>query len=209
MPNHLLLKSSLYLPPGWFQENDLYARKICRQVQYISNLLWKRWIKENLPQLQQRQKWIQKKLIFFIADIVLLVDCSAPRRSWITARVASLIPDDDRSRLKLHQVLYAGMSQSYVFFRRRQAFNFCSWTCGHATNCYELTRYKGSAGNLWLRTDKAKLINVCIVLNHEIIVRTFEYICNYYGNIVIIRGRKVLVRMRRLYAEVYTVCVGG
>ncbi|KAL7849608.1 hypothetical protein SRHO_G00212310 [Serrasalmus rhombeus] len=92
--NHLLLlKSNPCLPPGLFQKNDLYARKRWRQVQYISELFWKRWIKEYLPQLQQCQKWAQIKRNFIPGDVVLIVDDSAPCGSWIIGRVTAAVPD--------------------------------------------------------------------------------------------------------------------
>lgn len=56
-PNHLLLlKTMPSLPPGLFQKEDVYARRRWRQVQYMSDLFWKRWFTEYLPQLQERQK---------------------------------------------------------------------------------------------------------------------------------------------------------
>ncbi|KAL3979219.1 Rab5 GDP/GTP exchange factor [Sarotherodon galilaeus] len=94
-PNHLLLlKSNPSLPPGLFRRDDLYARKRWRQVQYISDLFWKRWTKEYLPQLQQRQKWGRIKRNFVPGDVVLIVDDSAPRGSWIIGRVTGAVPDE-------------------------------------------------------------------------------------------------------------------
>ena len=49
-PNHLwFLKTKPSLPPGQFQREDIYARRRWRQVQYMSDLFWKRWTKEYLP----------------------------------------------------------------------------------------------------------------------------------------------------------------
>ncbi len=46
-PNHILqLRSKPFLPPGLFQKSDLYIKRRWRQVQYLSDLFWKRWIKE-------------------------------------------------------------------------------------------------------------------------------------------------------------------
>ncbi len=51
-PNHLLLlKRQPVLPPGVFQKEDLYARKRWRQVQYLSDIFWRRWTREYLPLL--------------------------------------------------------------------------------------------------------------------------------------------------------------
>ena len=56
-PNHLLLlRSSPNLPPGSFNKHDAYSRRRWRQVQYLANVFWRRWIREYLPQLQERQK---------------------------------------------------------------------------------------------------------------------------------------------------------
>lgn len=49
-PNHLLLlKTVPSLPPEACQEADVYARRRWKQVQYMSDLFWKRWVKEYLP----------------------------------------------------------------------------------------------------------------------------------------------------------------
>lgn len=93
-PNHLLLlKSKPSLPPGLFHKEDSYARRRWKQVQYISDLFWKRWTKEYLPQLQERQKWTKIKRNFVPGDIVIIVDDTAPRNSWIVGRITETVPD--------------------------------------------------------------------------------------------------------------------
>ena len=57
MPNHLLLlRSGPTLPPGLFRREDLYSRRRWRQAQYLADVFWRRWIREYLPSLQERQK---------------------------------------------------------------------------------------------------------------------------------------------------------
>ncbi len=90
-PNHL--KTKPCLPPGMFQKEDMYARQRWKQVQYMADLFWKRWTKEYLPQLQERQKWTKIKWNLIPGDIILVVDDSVPRNSWITGKITEVISD--------------------------------------------------------------------------------------------------------------------
>ena len=56
-PNHLLLlQSGPKLPPGMFSKEDCCSTKRRRQVQYLANMFWRRWIREYLPSLQEWRK---------------------------------------------------------------------------------------------------------------------------------------------------------
>lgn len=56
--SHLVLLRSEYpIPPGLFRREDLLSRRRWRKVQYLSDIFWKRWSKEYLPLLQNKQKW--------------------------------------------------------------------------------------------------------------------------------------------------------
>lgn len=93
-PNHLLLlKGKPSLPPGVLGPDDQYVRRQWRQVQYLSDLFWKRWVQEYLPFLQERQKWNQKRRSLSAGDIVVIMDPSAPCGSWPFARVLEVFPD--------------------------------------------------------------------------------------------------------------------
>lgn len=61
-------------PPGVFDQNDLYSRKRWRQVQNKANVFWKRWMKEYLLTLQQRQKWLDENRNIAVDDEVLIMD---------------------------------------------------------------------------------------------------------------------------------------
>lgn len=93
-PNHLLLlKGKPAMPPGVFEPHDQYVRRRWRQVQYVADLFWKRWVREYLPLLQERQRWHEKKRSLKVGDIVVVMDASAPRGSWPLARVLEAFSD--------------------------------------------------------------------------------------------------------------------
>lgn len=92
-PNHLLLlKTNPVMPPGLFVKEDLYSRRKWRQVQYLADLFWKRWIREYLPTMQQRNKWNKIRRNFLPGDLVVIVDDSAPRNSWVLGRILKTLP---------------------------------------------------------------------------------------------------------------------
>ena len=98
-PNHLLLfRYSQSFPPGIFAKEDIYSRRRWRQVQYLSDVFWRRWVKEYLPTLQERQKWFRPRRNFQIGDIVLLTDEKSPRGLWPLARITS-VKTSQRDRL--------------------------------------------------------------------------------------------------------------
>ncbi len=92
-PNHLLLlQSGEVLPPGTFTAEDNIPKRRWRIVQYLSDQFWKRWTREYLPLLQQRQKWTNVERNIKKGDIVLLMD-KAPRNSWAMGRVVQANTD--------------------------------------------------------------------------------------------------------------------
>ena len=93
-PNHLLLlKGKPALPPELFKSSDMYVKRRWRQAQYISDLFWKRWIREYLLLLQERQKWNQRKQSLAVGDVVVIMDSSAPRGSWLLGKVLEIFPN--------------------------------------------------------------------------------------------------------------------
>ena len=95
-PNHLLhQRGGIVLPPGLFGEADGVSRKRWKQVQYLSDLFWKRWRREYLPLLQQRSKWLRQSPNLCVGDVVLLVDHDAPRCHWRLGRVIEVFTSSD------------------------------------------------------------------------------------------------------------------
>ncbi len=100
-PNHLLLsRSGSRFPPGVFTSNDTYSRRRWRQIQHLANVFWRRWVKEYLPSLQQRQKWSNPARNFAINDIVLIVDDKVPRLSWPLGRIINVRQSQHDKRVR-------------------------------------------------------------------------------------------------------------
>ena len=84
---HASIPKNLALPPGLFVSEDLYQRKQWRQAQFLADCFWKRWMREYIPTLQQRHKWVREKGNLAIGDLVLVVDDNSPRGRWLLGRV--------------------------------------------------------------------------------------------------------------------------
>ena len=86
-PNHLLLlKGDAKLLANKFVKADIYNRR-WRHVQYLADKFWRRWLREYLPTIQNRQKWWNTKRDFCVGDIVLVCDEVTPRNCWPMGRV--------------------------------------------------------------------------------------------------------------------------
>jgi hypothetical protein len=94
-PNHLLLlRGSAPVIPGHFTKGDAYGRR-WRHVQFIADQFWKRWLREYLPTLQLRDKWIKPQRNMAEGDIVLILDEASPRQTWPLGRVVKTFPGRD------------------------------------------------------------------------------------------------------------------
>ena len=82
-PNHFLVGSSnrirswipLDATPGAVRRNWVAS-------QQITDMFWKRWVHDYLPQITQRPKWNQPTKPLEIDDIVVIADEQLPRNSW-------------------------------------------------------------------------------------------------------------------------------
>ena len=84
-PNHFLLQRATQLPPGVFVNEDLFSRKRWRKVQLLADHYWKRWIREYLPTLQSRPKWVKSRRNAWIGDLVLLAEDEVVRTDGLWA----------------------------------------------------------------------------------------------------------------------------
>ena len=83
-PNDLLL-----LNPDFKAETgtaDAYS-KHWKRIQFYADQFWKRWVKEFLPTLLPRSKWLELKRNVSINDVVLIVDENSPRSQWALKQI--------------------------------------------------------------------------------------------------------------------------
>ena len=96
-PNHFLLgTSSAAQPPGQFSERDLYCRKQWRVSQALTDMFWRRWLREYTPSLSRRNRWTtnaDQKVA--VGDVVIVVDNRLVRGSWPRGIVTAMFPGRD------------------------------------------------------------------------------------------------------------------
>ena len=94
-PNHLLLMRGSSLP-GRGEEGTMPSyRRRWAQVEYMTHLFWKRWVREYLPQLRERSKWTGERKNVKEGDLVIVVDPLTPRATWPLARVTEVVESAD------------------------------------------------------------------------------------------------------------------
>ena len=94
-PGMLLTQNGAPGPVTVTDRLDLYARARWRQVQYLSDLFWKRWSKEYLCNLQARQRWHMERHNLKQGDVVILLDEKSARGTWPMGRVTEVITSAD------------------------------------------------------------------------------------------------------------------
>ena len=95
-PNHLLLLRPTQLPPpGVFDQKDCYVKRRWRQVQYLADVFWRRWLREYLPWIQLRTKWIERVPNLSEGDVVLVVEPGCPRNEWRLGQVTEVMKGED------------------------------------------------------------------------------------------------------------------
>jgi hypothetical protein len=86
-PNDLLLRKR---NPAWAPHNfsKVDSLDLCwKQAHYLADIFWQRWLKEYLPQLQLRQKWLQDQSNVEVGDLVILANKKKRRGQWPKAIV--------------------------------------------------------------------------------------------------------------------------
>ena len=82
------------LSPGQFAHPD-GLRASWRASQLFADEFWCRWVREYVPLLNVRQKWLVPERNLCIGDLVLLVNDQCQRNVWPKAITTDVFPDRD------------------------------------------------------------------------------------------------------------------
>lgn len=95
-PNHFLIGTSSNGPQlGKYDEVDLCMRKKWRIAQRLTDMFWGRWLREYLPSLLPRQKWVSESKCLREGDYVILVEPNLERGQWRHGVVSATHAGDD------------------------------------------------------------------------------------------------------------------
>jgi hypothetical protein len=95
-PNHLLLgHENPYIPYDLFDASDMTTKRKYRTAQYLTDCFWRRWIREYLPSLTERKKWLHGQKNLNVGDIVIVIESDTHRGKWPIARVTEVFAGPD------------------------------------------------------------------------------------------------------------------
>ncbi|XP_075989157.1 uncharacterized protein LOC142986969 [Anticarsia gemmatalis] len=95
-PNHFLLGGPGRVPqPGTFTERDELSTSKWRAAQRLADVFWTRWLREYLPELQNRREPHGRGPAVRVDDLVQVVDPNLPRNIWLRGRVTAVYPGPD------------------------------------------------------------------------------------------------------------------
>ena len=91
-PNHFLLgRPHPHIPPGLFDDTGGLSRRRWLRAQKLAQQFWKRWLREYVPSLIERTKWVKKERNVAVGDVVLVVDDKSPRGNWPVGEVSKVL----------------------------------------------------------------------------------------------------------------------
>ena len=95
-PNHFLLGSSSGVKQKPVLPTEYHAtlRNGWKLAQYLSDGIWRRWIREYLPVISRRSKWFEEVKEVAEGDLVLIVD-GAVRNQWIRGIIEKVVQGRD------------------------------------------------------------------------------------------------------------------
>ena len=93
-PAKLLLLRDNVITLGGASHSNQFIRR-WRKANYLAEICWKRWVKEYISTLQQRQKWLYKERNFTPGDLVIVNSDINAKRKWPLGLVSQVFTGSD------------------------------------------------------------------------------------------------------------------
>ncbi|XP_028448055.1 uncharacterized protein LOC114564744 [Perca flavescens] len=95
-PNYLLMgRPDSSLPQVVYPESEILSRRRWRHSQVLADQFWTHFIRNYLPFLQSRQKWVKDTENLTVGTVVMVIDQRLPRALWPVGRVTKTIRSVD------------------------------------------------------------------------------------------------------------------
>ena len=88
-------RTLIFSPPGVFVDKEMSGHKRWHQAQVVSTHIWNRWLREYLPGLITRKKWLQPTANVKIGDLVLVSEHAVSRGYWPLGKIVKVFPGHD------------------------------------------------------------------------------------------------------------------
>lgn len=107
-PNILLMgRQDASLPQVMYADSEILSPRKWRHSQVLADRFWSSFIRDYLPSLQSRQKWMQEGNPISLDAVVMVVDPQLPRGLWPMGTVTKILPSPD-GRIRVVEVLIEG-----------------------------------------------------------------------------------------------------
>jgi hypothetical protein len=95
-PNHFLIGQAVpRIPSDILAPEEMTSKRRWRAAQAIVDQFWRRWMKEYVPSLIERRKWLRHRRNLKIGDVVIVVEPNTPRGLWPLGRIVQPLPGPD------------------------------------------------------------------------------------------------------------------
>ena len=95
-PNHFLIgQIGGQFAPESVDETNYSLKKRWRRVQELVRHFWHRWLREWIPSLSNRRKWLKEERDLQSRNVVLVMSPNTPRRHWPLGRIVEVYQGKD------------------------------------------------------------------------------------------------------------------
>ena len=96
IPNQFLIgQIGGQFTPESVDETNYSLKKTWRRVQELVRHFWHRWLREWIPSLSNRRKWLKEERDLQSGDVVLVMSPNTPREHWPLGRIFEVYQGKD------------------------------------------------------------------------------------------------------------------